>query len=231
MRKVLWLAMLLLNACTTQPLSGNDDGGNGNSIDLAGATCNDLYTAIQSWIDSNQSCTVDSDCAPLATGCGLPGQCGGEYIRTDATAHLSSLITDWTNVCPRAFCECPEHPYFPPGCNQGVCGAKMSPQPKGTLGAPCTTAADCDGLDCVSEQASGGVFKGGYCTVVCGDFSDNCPPNGTCANVNGTPYCLVGCPMWGTVDGCRPGYCCGGPPHNSQSGWCAPENSLLCGEG
>jgi hypothetical protein len=230
----LWLAMLLLNACATQPLSGtNSDGGTGSSVDLAGATCSDLYGAIQNWIDSNQSCTVDSDCTQLQTDCGLPDQCGVGFIRTDATDHLKMLIADWTNVCPRAYCECPDHPYSPPGCNQGVCGIQMVMQTKGGLGAPCTTAADCDHLDCISEQASGGLFKGGYCTKInCGDLQNDCPPGGgICTNVNGTNYCLVGCPQWGTADGCRPGYCCGGPPHNSQSGWCSPGNSLLCGEG
>jgi hypothetical protein len=72
-------------------------------------------------------------------------------------------------------------------CNltSGFCEARAAGMP-GSLGASCTTPAECSTETCASEAATNGVFPGGYCLSFCTAADENKP----CAN--GAGLCMKG---------------------------------------
>lgn len=109
----------------------------------------------------------------------------------------------------------------------GACESATSPpvdSGASTIGAPCTSDADCDGpmAACITTSSQWGYFPGGYCTrILCGDWGDACTPDSTCqAHPGHGPQCFRNC----TSDAdCRAseGYSC--QPHPLvDSTYCLP---------
>jgi hypothetical protein len=103
----------------------------------------------------------------------------------------------------------------------GVGGTQTAP---GSPGAPCTSAADCDGganAGCLTEQAQG--WPGGYCYIK-GCSEGSCPSGSGCFEMtSGSKYCLKSCTQ---KNDCGSGYAC------HPAGACVPSCSETgCGAG
>jgi hypothetical protein len=220
----------LLLACANNALPGgnadmvapSDLTGTFPQPDLRGATCADIAQSVHAYLSAptNLACKVDGDCASLTTACGLEGQCGFIANLKAPSSYLQMLVDDFTKQGCSIPCACPL--FEPqPGCNNGVCGAKMF----GSVGAACTSGPECLTRECASV---GDGFPGGYCTITDCDLKDTmCPSDSECRNTDGMrSFCLKKCLG---DDSCRPGYrCCSGPGPTTGAGWCAPETSFLC---
>jgi hypothetical protein len=115
-----------------------------------------------------------------------------------------------------------------------------------TLGAPCSSGAQCTGLAgpiCIPDQVPGfgsTGYAGGYCTTSCGP-TGFCPQSGMCITEtffgNTTSTCKTTCPapLMGQST-CRAGYLCLPSPISSTfdggfpAGWCGPPCNALLGQ-
>jgi hypothetical protein len=189
-------AALLLLACNSSSLIVPSDGGAASASDLgppdlAGATCAQIATATQSWIDGHLACTRASDCAVTNTNCGQPGQCGA-YLQASALPGLMSIDDAWKNggctgPCPP--CAFPA----PATCDRGKCvPLGFSDRP---VGSPCGGDSECH----TEGQYAGQClltpsFTNGDCVLPCA-HGFGCPlPNMECRPLpNGAFDCFAAC--------------------------------------
>jgi hypothetical protein len=208
------LVLALLAGCASQGLTSPDDGGadmpvsgdmSTSRVDLAGATCSDIASAEQAYIDAHKSCVRDSDCAQTTTPCGLPGTCG-TWLAVSAVAGLATFDNAWTAM--GCMGPCPPCAFPPPAyCASGTCAPlPFSNRP---IGSPCGSDSEC-----ISNGSLPGVclqdptFPNGDCVVDCG--TNNACPSGTLCRPNmAFPAHTLECfPACGGDPDCRTGYKC-----------------------
>ena len=203
--------MLLVAGCGSDGLTSSDDMASGADmivrVDLAGATCNDIDQAEQTYLDRHRNCVRDSDCAEVTTPCGTPYACGIS-LEASAVGGLATFDNAWAAMgcsgpCPP--CKISATVF----CDNGTCS--FLPLNSRPIGAPCGSDTECVGngsLPGVCLQAP--TFPAGECSADCGT-NGACPSGALCRPNLAFPNHELECfPACGGDSDCRQaeGYKC-----------------------
>jgi len=140
------------------------------------AGCAGIAVTISADVSAQQTCSRDSDCVAMSTGCGLAGVCGA-YLNQNNAADVNNLEGPWQAQNCGAGQGCPPCSLFDDAaaCVNGVCAGA----PSGGGGA-CQSPDDCPQASdpqYASQCLTQAPFTGGYCALPCSN-GWGCPAAG-----------------------------------------------------
>lgn len=151
------------------------------------------------------TCEADEDC------CAVPGECHTDWPQVCSpfestgmmmcflSCEAEDIVGDSGAADEQAFCQRYANPDFICRSSGGGNQNRKICVPGGCgVGADCSTSADCNNLDCITD------FRGGYCGRRDCTSNGDCPGDSSCvAAADGHNYCFKNCGTNSDCSFCR----------------------------